>query len=421
MSVGGCFTDFHLDFGGTSVWYHLLSGEKWFLLVPPTADNYSLFVSWQLSGRQDCVFFADLVERAQLVRLEAGHTMLMPAGWIHAVYTPWDSLVFGGNFLHSFNIEQQLRVAEVECTTEVPAKQRFPFYGAIHWYTLLSYRQALEARGVAAVLCDQTISSNDLCQQTLQLDCQPGAGQWLKEVSVERVGELAANERHEGRGFKSKEDKEVFPCVDHHSKYSISIKVSPESRKRLSLSLSPDLELVTNSSTPPRVDDTHLSSFEREGLLCLIEKMQNDKLFHSDVPPSIASPSALLAGLRSQLRSPSLISPATPSSLTTLTPRKRKRSSRASERCARKHHCGTKFIISLPLSLLLPPSRHHLPSSASNAIVCSIPLELASLASSDLSTISRTDQASSSSTARTSPLGSGHQGKTIVTTEATLI
>ena len=26
------------------------------------------------------MFFADLVERAQLVRLEAGHTMLMPAG-----------------------------------------------------------------------------------------------------------------------------------------------------------------------------------------------------------------------------------------------------------------------------------------------------------------------------------------------------
>ena len=237
---------------------------------------------------------------------------------------------------------------------------------------------------------------------------------------MERVGELAANERDEGRGFESKEDKEVFPCVDHHSKYSISIKVSPESRKRLSLSFSPDLELVANSSTPPRVDDTHLSSFEREGLLCLIEKMQNDKLFHCDVPPSIASPSALLAGLRRQLWSPSLISPATPSSLTTLTPRKRKRSSRASERCARKHHCGTKFIISLPLSLLLPPSGHHLPSSASEAIVCSIPLELASLAS-DLSTISRTDQASSSSTARTSPLGSGHQGRANVTTEATLI
>jgi len=24
MSVEGCFTDFHIDFGGTSVWYHIL-------------------------------------------------------------------------------------------------------------------------------------------------------------------------------------------------------------------------------------------------------------------------------------------------------------------------------------------------------------------------------------------------------------
>ena len=28
MSVKGCFTDFHIDFGGTSVWYHILHGEK---------------------------------------------------------------------------------------------------------------------------------------------------------------------------------------------------------------------------------------------------------------------------------------------------------------------------------------------------------------------------------------------------------
>ena len=41
-------------------------------------------------------------------------------GWIHAVYTPTDSLVFGGNFLHSFNISQQLRVAAMEGSTKVP-------------------------------------------------------------------------------------------------------------------------------------------------------------------------------------------------------------------------------------------------------------------------------------------------------------
>ena len=44
---------------------------------------------------------------------------LLSPGWIHAVYTPKDSLVFGGNFLHSFNIVQQLRVADVEDKTHV--------------------------------------------------------------------------------------------------------------------------------------------------------------------------------------------------------------------------------------------------------------------------------------------------------------
>jgi F-box and leucine-rich repeat protein 10/11 len=28
MSVAGCYTDFHIDFGGTSVWYHILKGSK---------------------------------------------------------------------------------------------------------------------------------------------------------------------------------------------------------------------------------------------------------------------------------------------------------------------------------------------------------------------------------------------------------
>ena len=28
MSVQGCYTDWHIDFGGTSVWYHILHGEK---------------------------------------------------------------------------------------------------------------------------------------------------------------------------------------------------------------------------------------------------------------------------------------------------------------------------------------------------------------------------------------------------------
>lgn len=40
-------------------------------------------------------------------------------GWIHAVYTPVDSMVFGGNFLHSFNIPMQLNICNIEDRTRV--------------------------------------------------------------------------------------------------------------------------------------------------------------------------------------------------------------------------------------------------------------------------------------------------------------
>jgi F-box/leucine-rich repeat protein 10/11 len=39
MSPAGCFTDFHIDFGGSSVWYHVLSGYKVFYTAPPTPAN----------------------------------------------------------------------------------------------------------------------------------------------------------------------------------------------------------------------------------------------------------------------------------------------------------------------------------------------------------------------------------------------
>jgi hypothetical protein len=41
--------------------------------------------------------------------IKSGETVFLPSGWIHAVYTPVDSIVFGGNFLHSFNIRLQLQ------------------------------------------------------------------------------------------------------------------------------------------------------------------------------------------------------------------------------------------------------------------------------------------------------------------------
>ena len=50
-----------------------------------------------------------MVDKCGMITLEAGNTFFIPSGWIHAVYTPEDSLVFGGNFLHSFAIGKFLK------------------------------------------------------------------------------------------------------------------------------------------------------------------------------------------------------------------------------------------------------------------------------------------------------------------------
>jgi len=139
MSVKGSYTDFHLDFGGTSVWYHILKGKKIFWMVPPTELNLQVFEEWTLSGMQQNVFFGDTVEECFRVQLVAGNTFFIPSGWIHAVYTLEDSLVFGGNFLHSFGIENQLKVSRIEDATKVPAKFRYPFYTEILWYAVQHY------------------------------------------------------------------------------------------------------------------------------------------------------------------------------------------------------------------------------------------------------------------------------------------
>ncbi|XP_055707188.1 jmjC domain-containing histone demethylation protein 1 [Phlebotomus papatasi] len=146
MSVKNCYTDFHVDFGGTSVWYHILKGSKVFWLIPPTEKNLALYEKWVLSGKQSDIFFGDTVDKCARVYLTAGNTFFIPTGWIHAVYTPTDSLVFGGNFLHSFGIVKQLKIAQVEDTTKVPQKFRYPFFTEMLWYVLAKYVYTLLGR-----------------------------------------------------------------------------------------------------------------------------------------------------------------------------------------------------------------------------------------------------------------------------------
>lgn len=139
MSVADCYTDFHIDFGGSSVYYHILKGKKTFFFIPPKDKHLKKYEEWCNSPAQDNTFLGDQTKECYRVDLSEGDTMLIPSGWIHAVWTPENSLVIGGNFLTRLNYGMQLKIAKIEKDTKVPRKFRYPFFQKIQWYTALKY------------------------------------------------------------------------------------------------------------------------------------------------------------------------------------------------------------------------------------------------------------------------------------------
>ncbi|KZV91594.1 Clavaminate synthase-like protein, partial [Exidia glandulosa HHB12029] len=146
MGVQNAWTDWHVDFAGSSVYYHIYDGEKVFYFVRPTPANLAAYEKWSGSDAQSTTWFGDLVDEVVKVHLTEGNTMIIPSGWIHAVYTPTDALVFGGNFLHSYSIGMQLRVREIELATGVPKKFQFPLFPKLCWYVGEKYLRDIRAK-----------------------------------------------------------------------------------------------------------------------------------------------------------------------------------------------------------------------------------------------------------------------------------
>ncbi|CCD70225.1 Lysine-specific demethylase 7 homolog [Caenorhabditis elegans] len=135
--MAGSYTDFHVDFGGSSVYYHILKGEKIFYIAAPTEQNFAAYQAHETSP-DTTTWFGDIANGAvKRVVIKEGQTLLIPAGWIHAVLTPVDSLVFGGNFLHLGNLEMQMRVYHLEnaIRKEIRSEEKFyfPNFELLHW------------------------------------------------------------------------------------------------------------------------------------------------------------------------------------------------------------------------------------------------------------------------------------------------
>ncbi|XP_054876426.1 lysine-specific demethylase 7A [Poeciliopsis prolifica] len=144
MGVKDSYTDFHIDFGGTSVWYHVLWGEKIFYLIKPTPTNLALYEAWSSSPNQSEVFFGDKVDKCYKCVVTQGTTLLIPTGWIHGVLTSQDCMAFGGNFLHNLNIGMQLRCYEMERRLKTPDLFKFPYFEAICWYVAKNLLEMLK-------------------------------------------------------------------------------------------------------------------------------------------------------------------------------------------------------------------------------------------------------------------------------------
>ncbi|XP_055941195.1 lysine-specific demethylase 2A-like isoform X2 [Argiope bruennichi] len=294
MSVKGCYTDFHIDFGGTSVWYHILRGKKVFWLIPPTEKNLALYENWVLSGKQGDVFFGDTVEKCARVHLESGDTFFIPTGWIHAVYTPEDTIVFGGNFLHNFGIEKQLRIAEVEDLTHVPVKFRYPFYTEILWYVVQRFVHCLLGKNY--LICNESGEYFDPANEPLSSDAlnlTPSADKDPKLLS------LTHNPLHMNT------DKFASPFKgigEGNHDISSSIKKEPQSVDSVSevktVSSNSDVSSIEVNGYKINIKDhIHITKWEYNGLKAILKWLRGLPPAKKSVPNYIRYPDALLEDL----------------------------------------------------------------------------------------------------------------------------
>ncbi|EGT41573.1 hypothetical protein CAEBREN_12105 [Caenorhabditis brenneri] len=117
MSQAGAFTNFHIDFGGTSTYFYQLTGTKIFYFVEPTDANIAALGLYIRTNKFDGGpgWFGNIpginVKKAALT---AGNTLFMAAGWIHAVYTVTDSIAISGSIFDRSRIEMNLKIRKYE-------------------------------------------------------------------------------------------------------------------------------------------------------------------------------------------------------------------------------------------------------------------------------------------------------------------
>ncbi|PVZ99186.1 hypothetical protein BB558_004806 [Smittium angustum] len=164
MSPKNAFTDFHIDFSAT--W----ARKKIFYLIPPTKKNLGLFEKWSLSENQYLTVFSSLVSAESVARvvLNPGNTLIMPAGWIHAVTTLEDSIVFGGNFIVLETMQMHIKIYKMEERLGIKDVYRLPYFVTLCEWTILFLEKFMKNQ-ISKEENIKNISSNPRSKSGLEL------------------------------------------------------------------------------------------------------------------------------------------------------------------------------------------------------------------------------------------------------------
>jgi hypothetical protein len=192
----GAYTDWHLDFAGSSVWYHVVKGKKVFMAAPDTAHNIRQFLIWSSSDDQNS-FLGEKLEKRVRVELNEGDTMFLPGGWFHAVSTPVDSVVVGGNYLNPLRLNQILTVRKIERRLDIPSHAEYPKFDMLMYYAAgdIIKRCQLSRGRVDEMMVDSIVTR-------LEAKGLEGLASYLESAAEELESNYKGRMSHEKRLFR---------------------------------------------------------------------------------------------------------------------------------------------------------------------------------------------------------------------------
>lgn len=124
-------TAVHTDFSNTSVFYHVVTGEKEFLVAERTENNIALYNSFkELEAADKKILFTHSMLEGKVARvtIQTGEAMFMAANTIHMVRTARPTIAIGVNFLHTSHLFGAALAYRQERMEAIPYTSCFPSF-----------------------------------------------------------------------------------------------------------------------------------------------------------------------------------------------------------------------------------------------------------------------------------------------------